>query len=60
MAHDDAVVDPPKFDFYPKSINDWYQKGIRQKVVWLFLGDFDGAVEAKKNNENTHKFTQEI
>lgn len=51
MAHDDAVVDPPKFDFYPKSLNDWYKKGVAKKVKWLFLGDFEGAVEAKTNGK---------
>ena len=60
MAHDDAVVDPAQFDFYPKSINDWYQQGIGSKVKWLFLGDFDGAVEAKKKGEDTLKWTQKI
>ena len=51
MAHDDAVVDPAQFDMYPKSLNDWYEKGIAKKVKWLFLGDFEGAVDAKEKGE---------
>ena len=47
-AHDDAVVDPAQFDFYPKSLNDWYKKGVARKVKWLFLGDFEEAVEANE------------
>lgn len=45
VAHDDAVVDPPQFDFYPRSMNDWFEKGIGKKVKWLFLGDYEQAVE---------------
>ncbi|CAK3920617.1 Hypothetical predicted protein [Lecanosticta acicola] len=52
MAHDDAVVDPPQLDFYPKTLNDWYEKGIGKKVTWLFLGDFEQALEAKEKGEN--------
>lgn len=48
MAHDVAVVDPPLLDFYPKTMNDWYQKGFGEKVKWLFLGDFESALEEKE------------
>lgn len=51
LAHDDAVVDPAQFDFYPKSLNDWHQQGIGRKVKWLFLGDFEPAVQAKEKGE---------
>ncbi|KAK5128377.1 hypothetical protein LTR85_003045 [Meristemomyces frigidus] len=48
VAHDDAVIDPPQIDFFPKTLNDWYEKGVGEKVKWLFLGDFEVAVEAKE------------
>ena len=51
VAHDDAVVDPAQFDMYPKPLNDWHEKGIAKKIKWLFLGDFEGAVEAKEKGE---------
>ena len=47
MAHDDVVVDPAQFGFYPESINDWYEKSVGKNIKWLFLGDFEEAVEAK-------------
>ena len=47
-AHDNEVVDPPQMDFYPKPINDWYQKDVAKKIKWLFLGDFEGAIEARE------------
>lgn len=47
MAHDNAVVDPEQFDFYPKTLNGWYQQGVGKKVKWMFLSDFEDAVEEK-------------
>ncbi|KAK5132797.1 hypothetical protein LTR08_008598 [Meristemomyces frigidus] len=51
VAHDDAIVDPAQIDFYPEPMNDWYEKGIGPKVKWLFLADFEGAVEAQEKGE---------
>lgn len=48
VAHDDAVVDPAQFDFYPKPLNDWFEKDIGKKIKWTFLGDFEGAVDDKE------------
>ena len=48
MAHDSAIIDPARLDFYPKPLNDWYRKGDGQKVKWLFLRDFEEAVDAKE------------
>lgn len=48
MAHDDAVVDPAQMEFYPREINGWFEKGTAKKVKWLFLGDFEDAVEEKQ------------
>jgi len=47
LAHDNAIVDPPRIDFYPKPMNNWYTKGLGEKVRWLFLEDFEEAVDAK-------------
>lgn len=52
-AHDDAVVDPPQIQFYPKTLNEWHAQDIGKKVKWLFLGDFEDAVEAKEKGEKT-------
>ncbi|KAK5118117.1 hypothetical protein LTR62_004164 [Meristemomyces frigidus] len=54
LAHDDSVIDPPQFDFYPKALNDWYQQGVAKKVKWLFLGDFEGAVKAKEDGKEPY------
>ena len=56
IAHDDAVVDPAQFDFYPKTLNDWYDKDVAKKVKWLFLGDWDEAVEAKEKGEKVFSY----
>lgn len=48
MAHDDAAVDPAQLDFYPKPLNDWYQKGVGQKLKWMFLEDFEEALESNE------------
>ncbi|GIZ37780.1 hypothetical protein CKM354_000121600 [Cercospora kikuchii] len=56
MAHDDAVVDPAEIDFYPKPLNSWYEKGTKQKIKWLFLGDFEHALEAKEKGEEPFKW----
>lgn len=56
MAHDDAVVDPARFDFYPKSLNDWYQKGVGEGTRWLFLGDFEEAVEEREKGGEPYKW----
>lgn len=59
MAHDDVVVDPEQLDFYPKTMNDWHGKDIGKKIKWLFLGDYEGAVEAKEKGEDAFVFTGE-
>lgn len=57
MAHDDAVVDPGQIDFYPKTLNEWYQKGIKEKIKWLFLGDLEDALETKEKGGEPFKWT---
>ncbi|PNS15895.1 hypothetical protein CAC42_8001 [Sphaceloma murrayae] len=44
IAHDDSVID--HLDLYPKTMNDWHDKGLAKKVRWRFLDDFTGAIEA--------------
>jgi glyoxylase-like metal-dependent hydrolase (beta-lactamase superfamily II) len=49
-AHDEHVVEPePVISFLPGSLNDWHEKGLGKKAKWLFLQDFDKAVDAKKS-----------
>jgi len=43
VAHDASLLD--MLPFYPKSVNDWYDKGVGRKAHWRFLRDFEGAVE---------------
>ncbi|KAK4541155.1 hypothetical protein LTR36_008229 [Oleoguttula mirabilis] len=56
VAHDDAIVDPPQIDFYPEPLNDWHEKGVGEKVKWLFLGDFEAAVEANEKGEEAYSW----
>lgn len=51
IAHDDEVLEPPQFDLYPKSMNDWHEKKIGEKIKWLFLGDFEDALDAKEKGD---------
>ena len=39
-------------------MNDWHKKDLAKKVKWLFLGDFDGAIEAKKNGTEPFRWTE--
>lgn len=39
MSHDPSLMNI--LPFYPYSLNDWYQKGYKQKVHWEFLYDFN-------------------
>lgn len=56
LAHDDSVIDPDQLDFYPQTINDWHKKDVAKKVKWLFLGDFEEAVEAKQKGDEPFKW----
>ena len=48
-AHDEHVVEPePVISLFPESLNDWYEKGVGAKAKWLFLHDFERAVETEK------------
>jgi len=38
LTHDESLRD--QLDFYPKTINDWKEKGYRSHTRWLFLKDF--------------------
>ncbi|KAF8601758.1 hypothetical protein BDV93DRAFT_584809 [Ceratobasidium sp. AG-I] len=45
IAHDQTLLDV--LEFFPTSLNDWKAKGLREKGIWQFLGDFKDAVETK-------------
>lgn len=54
MAHDESLRGV--VDFYPKTMNDFMQRGIVKKARWLFLRDFavavghTGIVEGQRGN----------
>jgi glyoxylase-like metal-dependent hydrolase (beta-lactamase superfamily II) len=49
-AHDEHVVErEPVISFFPETLNDWHEKGMGEKAKWLFLQDFDKAVNKKKS-----------
>jgi glyoxylase-like metal-dependent hydrolase (beta-lactamase superfamily II) len=58
-AHDEHVVEPePAINFFPESLNQWYQNGLGAKAKWLFLKDFDGAVDTKTPGRDAFKWAQ--
>lgn len=46
VAHDDSVGDV--LEFYPESINHWAEKDMAIKARWLFLADYEEALEDVK------------
>lgn len=58
MAHDDAVVDPARMDFYPREVNDWFEKGTAREVKWVFLGDFEDALEAREKGGEAFRWKE--
>ncbi|MCJ1281369.1 hypothetical protein MMC26_000688 [Xylographa opegraphella] len=44
FAHDEALVDV--VEFFPKKANEWLKKGWGANTKWMFLKDFQKAVEA--------------
>jgi glyoxylase-like metal-dependent hydrolase (beta-lactamase superfamily II) len=58
-AHDEHVVEPEAvISFFPKTLNDWYEKGMAKKAKWMFLRDFDKAVDAKKSGGESFTWSQ--
>lgn len=45
MAHDDTLSGV--VEFFPKGANEWKMKGWAERVRWIFLKDFEGAVDLK-------------
>lgn len=46
-AHDEHAIEPQAgLTLFPKHLNDWYEKGMGSKLKWLFLRDFEDAVDA--------------
>jgi len=57
-AHDEHVVEPePVISLFPESLNDWYEKGLGRKTKWLFLRDFEKAVETRESNGGSMAFS---
>lgn len=42
-AHDPSMYGV--VDFFPGSANDWMEKGWRERTLWAFLRDFEGATQ---------------
>jgi hypothetical protein len=42
FAHDSKVQGV--VDMFPKRMNDWKERGWREKVLWRFVEDFEGAL----------------
>lgn len=57
-AHDEHVVEPPPISFFPESLNQWHKSGAGTKSKWLFLRDFDGAIDAKVAGRDAFKWSQ--
>jgi glyoxylase-like metal-dependent hydrolase (beta-lactamase superfamily II) len=58
-AHDEHVVESEStIKFFPEPLNQWHQDGSGSKARWLFLKDFDGAVDAKTAGRNAFTWTQ--
>lgn len=43
IAHDESIND--EIDLFPRSINDWKVKGVRERTRWLFCKDFENAMD---------------
>ncbi|KAG8631491.1 hypothetical protein KVT40_000631 [Elsinoe batatas] len=43
IAHDDRLEG--EVEMFPRGMNDWCEKGVKERVKWRFLRDFAGAVE---------------
>lgn len=46
IAHDLSLMDV--LEFYPKTLNDWKQKGWKEQSHWRFLRDFKTGKEEYK------------
>jgi glyoxylase-like metal-dependent hydrolase (beta-lactamase superfamily II) len=42
IAHDKTMLDV--LEFFPQTLNDWRSKGYRERSMWMFLRDFEGAL----------------
>ncbi|CAE6413238.1 unnamed protein product [Rhizoctonia solani] len=42
IAHDKTMLDV--LEFFPGSLNDWKFKGYKERSMWRFLKDFEGAL----------------
>lgn len=49
IAHDLRVMDV--LPFYPETLNEWKEAGLKEEVKWEFLGDFDLSSAKEKGRE---------
>lgn len=55
-AHDEHILDEQAgMEFFPAPLNDWLEKGLAERVKWLFLRDFEGAL--RRREEGGEAFT---
>jgi len=58
-AHDEHVVEPETaIKFFPESMNQWYEDASAKRAKWLFLKDFDGAIDAKVTGHDAFIWSQ--
>lgn len=43
LTHDASLEG--EMPFFPKTINSWMEKGVKERTRWLFCGDLEGALE---------------
>lgn len=42
LAHDKSL--DGEVDMFPSAVNDWMEKGVKERTRWLFLKDFERAL----------------
>lgn len=56
-AHDEHVIEQgTRLELFPASMNNWHEKGLGSEIKWLFLRDFEEAVNAKRKGGEAFKW----
>lgn len=42
LTHDASLKG--EMAFFPETVNDWMEKGVKERTKWLFCKDFEGAL----------------
>jgi hypothetical protein len=42
LPHDRTVLGV--VELFPESVNEWLKQGVKERLRWMFLGDFEGAL----------------